>query len=192
MAYTYKMLSKILSIIVLATQVLVGASFASDKNPLGGGGLATPTVPVPAKFREFSDFCITEKWKFHLACLRNKDDAPQWIQDNYEKNGEVGFYEESIWKYIPKAIIDVCCDGKSDILPGVHANAFSPANWRALLLKKSIAQCLKYLQSEGDSLILVWLYIILFPSPKKSLSMNVSSLCKMSLIKGLLISSPMR
>ncbi|MBR1479380.1 MAG: hypothetical protein IJ599_00555, partial [Alphaproteobacteria bacterium] len=98
----------------------------------------------------FSDFCITEQWKFHLACLRNKDDAPRWIQDNYAKNGKVGFYEDSIWKYIPKAIISVCCDGNSDISPGAQPAEFRQQNWNALLLKKSIAQCQKYLQSGRD------------------------------------------
>ncbi|MBR1479861.1 MAG: hypothetical protein IJ599_03130, partial [Alphaproteobacteria bacterium] len=66
------------------------------------GGLVAPTIPVPAEFRAFSDFCITEKWKFHLACLRNKNDAPRWIQDNYAKDDKVGFYKDSIWKYVPK------------------------------------------------------------------------------------------
>ena len=52
------MLPKILTILALAMHTLVGAAFASDldKNPLGGGGIAAPTIPVPAKFRAFSDF----------------------------------------------------------------------------------------------------------------------------------------
>lgn len=163
-------LFRFLRIIALTLYTLLGASFASDKSPLGGcTNVGTPEIKT---FRDFASFACKESWKVHLVNIVRCVDYveypdskrvvhyeahAQWLDD--EK------FESSIWGYIRNTIAryatsdrlflpkDALKLGDVDFLDSCGSASFyrySGANWNAFLFKNCIKRALLSEYSADD------------------------------------------
>ena len=107
-------LFRFLRIIALTLYTLLGASFASDKSPLGGcTNVGTPEIKT---FRDFASFACKESWKVHLVNIVRCVDYveypdskrvvhyeahAQWLDDEKFASSIWGYIRNTIARYAP-------------------------------------------------------------------------------------------
>ena len=158
---------KILRTVALAMYTLLGTSFASGTISLGGLAGSTIPVVDPAsktasalegankvssaktvdvsndaskalrgKSSAFLRFAQDEAYKTHIATVVKWSEKDSWLRNKK--------FDNSIWAYIPKVFNDAVT-GQSkisaeiyDFAPKCSADAYSGANWNALLMRNTV------------------------------------------------------